>query len=60
GYFRPSLAPGTAFVGFASSPVLQRAIHASVVAITVLGTLYRNAQLGINDLYTGRLIRPDD
>jgi hypothetical protein len=48
-----SLAPGTAFVGFASSPVLWQAIHASVVAITVFGTLSRNAQLGINDLYTG-------
>ena len=55
-----SLAPGTAFVGLASSPVLQQAIRASVVAITVLGTLYRNAQLGINDLYTGRFIRLGD
>ena len=55
-----SLAPGTAFVGLASSPVLQQAIVASVVAITVLGTLYRNAQLGINDLYTSGHRRLND
>jgi hypothetical protein len=46
------LAPGTTFVVFESSLLLEGVDTFVRMAITGSGTVSRNAQLGINDLYT--------